>query len=174
MAGRSSILAWRTLPLPCAVAGTRKAVWAESWVPGCLCLSGITVLPCLLTRKPLYSFPRAAANSVTYHVDAVSYGSGYPVIQNSFTGSGSTCVQAGSPPGELVSFALQLLKLRSLVSEPPSSFKASTTWTEEPGGLQSMGPQRVKHDWVAFTSLIYPCRESQRIYSLVPRTKWIY
>ena len=24
-------------------------------------------------------------------------------------------------------------------------------WTEEPGGLQSMGLQRVKHDWVIFT-----------------------
>ena len=25
-------------------------------------------------------------------------------------------------------------------------------WTEEPGGLQSMGSQRVRHDWVTFTS----------------------
>ena len=24
-------------------------------------------------------------------------------------------------------------------------------WTEEPGGLQSMGSQRVRHDWVIFT-----------------------
>ena len=24
-------------------------------------------------------------------------------------------------------------------------------WTEEPGGLQSMGSQRVRHDWVTFT-----------------------
>ena len=24
-------------------------------------------------------------------------------------------------------------------------------WTEEPGGLQSMGLHRVRHDWVAFT-----------------------
>ena len=22
-------------------------------------------------------------------------------------------------------------------------------WTEDPGGLQSMGPQRVRHNWVA-------------------------
>ena len=22
------------------------------------------------------------------------------------------------------------------------------TWTEEPGGLESMGPQRVRHNWV--------------------------
>ena len=26
-------------------------------------------------------------------------------------------------------------------------------WTEEPGGLQSMGPQRVRHDWVTSLSL---------------------
>ena len=25
-------------------------------------------------------------------------------------------------------------------------------WTEEPGGLQSIGSQRVRHDWVTFTS----------------------
>ena len=25
------------------------------------------------------------------------------------------------------------------------------TWTEEPGGLQSMGSQRVGHNWVSFT-----------------------
>ena len=25
-------------------------------------------------------------------------------------------------------------------------------WTEEPGGLQSMGSQRVRHGWVTFTS----------------------
>ena len=31
-------------------------------------------------------------------------------------------------------------------------------WTEEPGGLQSMGSQRVGHDKVTFTSLhIYIC-----------------
>ena len=29
----------------------------------------------------------------------------------------------------------------------PSSILAwKTLWTEEPGGLQSMGPQRVRHD----------------------------
>ena len=28
-------------------------------------------------------------------------------------------------------------------------------WMEEPGGLQSMGSQRVRHDWVTSLSLIY-------------------
>ena len=28
-------------------------------------------------------------------------------------------------------------------------------WTEEPGGLQSMGSQRVKHDWVTITFFIF-------------------
>ena len=27
------------------------------------------------------------------------------------------------------------------------------TWTEEPGGLQSMGLQRVGHDWVTHTEI---------------------
>ena len=27
------------------------------------------------------------------------------------------------------------------------------SWTEEPGGLQSMGSQRVEHDWVTNTYL---------------------
>ena len=31
-------------------------------------------------------------------------------------------------------------------------------WTEQPGGLQSMGSQRVRHDWAANTStFIYMC-----------------
>ena len=33
-------------------------------------------------------------------------------------------------------------------------------WTEEPGRLQSMGSQRVRHDWVTFTSLHLPCSGS--------------
>ena len=28
-------------------------------------------------------------------------------------------------------------------------------WTEEPGGLYSMGSQRVRHDWVTFTFTLY-------------------
>ena len=28
------------------------------------------------------------------------------------------------------------------------------SWTEEPGGLQSMGPQRVGHDWVTNTYVL--------------------
>ena len=27
-------------------------------------------------------------------------------------------------------------------------------WTEEPGGLQSMGPQRVGHDWATNTPIL--------------------
>ena len=38
-------------------------------------------------------------------------------------------------------------------------------WTEEPGGLQSMGSQRVGHDWAAFT-LPYLCEQRWNIYFL--------
>ena len=30
-------------------------------------------------------------------------------------------------------------------------------WMEEPGGLQSMGPQRVGHDWATSLSLTFGC-----------------
>ena len=30
-------------------------------------------------------------------------------------------------------------------------------WTEEPGGLQSMGSQRVRHDWAAKYSMSCVC-----------------
>ena len=30
-----------------------------------------------------------------------------------------------------------------------------TPWTEEPGGLQSMGSQRVRHDWSDFVRMFY-------------------
>ena len=32
-----------------------------------------------------------------------------------------------------------------------SIFPRESPWTKEPGGLQSMGSQRVRHDWVTFT-----------------------
>ena len=35
---------------------------------------------------------------------------------------------------------------------PTSVFlPGESPWTEEPGGLQSMGSQRVRHDWVTYT-----------------------
>ena len=37
-------------------------------------------------------------------------------------------------------------------------------WTEEPGGLQSIGSQRVRHDWVTNTFTFFSCHESQRAY----------
>ena len=33
----------------------------------------------------------------------------------------------------------------------PFCLQSFSTWTEEPGGLEFMGSQRVRHDWVAFT-----------------------
>ena len=37
-------------------------------------------------------------------------------------------------------------------------------WTEEPGGLQSTGSQRVRHDWVTNTFTFFSFHESQRAY----------
>ena len=44
-------------------------------------------------------------------------------------------------------------------------------WTEEPGGLQSIGLQRVGHDWVTFTFhklLTVVCRSLQDLASAAP------
>ena len=38
-------------------------------------------------------------------------------------------------------------------------------WTEEPGGLQSMGSQRVGHDWTANTHNIIPLVEYSAMYN---------
>ena len=54
--------------------------------------------------------------------------------------------------------AVQETSVRSLGQEDPLEKEMAThssilaqkiPWTEEPGGLQSMGSQRVGHDWVA-------------------------
>ena len=36
--------------------------------------------------------------------------------------------------------------------QPTPEVSPGESWTEEPGGLQSMGPQRVKHDLVTDTT----------------------
>ena len=41
--------------------------------------------------------------------------------------------------------------LERRMATPSSILTWRITWTEEPGGLQSMGLQRVEHDWVTNT-----------------------
>ena len=53
---------------------------------------------------------------------------------------------------------MQLKTASLLKSEKAMALHSSTLawkipWTEEPGGLQSMGSQRVRHDWVTSLSL---------------------
>ena len=76
---------------------------------------------------------------------------------------------------------------RGLSMAPHSSTLAwQIPWTEEPGRLQSMGSQRVRHDWVTFLSLftcmhqrgkwqptpVFLPGESQGRGSLVGRRLW--
>ena len=58
--------------------------------------------------------------------------------------------------------AVQETWVRSLDKEDPVKKEMAThssvllwriLWTEEPGGLQSMGSQRVRHDWVTNTHI---------------------
>ena len=72
----------------------------------------------------------------------------------------------GFPGGSVIRnlHAMQETQVRSLGWEDPLAKGMAThtsildwriPWTEEPGGLQSMGSQKVRHDWVinTFTSL---------------------
>ena len=43
-------------------------------------------------------------------------------------------------------------------SDNPLQYSWRIPWTKEPGGLYSMGLQRVKHDWMTFTSLTHQCK----------------
>ena len=66
----------------------------------------------------------------------------------------------GFPDGSVVKnlpavLEMQEMQVRSLDWEDPlkekmathSSLSWKSPWTEEPGGLQSMGSQRLRHDW---------------------------
>ena len=68
--------------------------------------------------------------------------------------------------------AMQETQVQSLDQENPLEKEMAThssilawriPWTEEPGGLQSMGLQRVRHNWATFTSLyIYFIEDYQK------------
>ena len=73
--------------------------------------------------------------------------------------------------------AIQKTWVQSLGGENPLEKEMAThssilawriSWTEEPGGLQSMGSKRVGHDWATNThfNLIY---KLERIYSFIPQ-----
>ena len=69
------------------------------------------------------------------------------------------CVCRGFPVAQTVKNlpAMQEIRVQSLGLEDPLEKEMATyssilawwiLWTEEPGGLQSTGSQRVRHDWV--------------------------
>ena len=55
--------------------------------------------------------------------------------------------------------------LEKEMSTHSSTLAWKIPWAEEPGGLQSMGPQRVGHDWV--TSLLLFTFEKQEYWLLL-------
>ena len=98
-------------------------------------------------REPVKPFPSKGAIWVTVW--------GYPLHSKGFSSSSDgkeyTC-NAGDPS----------LRLQSLGQEDPLEKGTAThssilawriPWTEEPGGLQSMWPWRVRHDWVTVRGL---------------------
>ena len=79
--------------------------------------------------------------------------------------------------------AVQETRVQSLGWEDPlekataihSSILAwKISWTEEPGGLQSMGSQRVGHDWATNTNTSYYARQSKesRLNCTIRRRQW--
>ena len=44
-------------------------------------------------------------------------------------------------------------------------------WTEEPGGLQSVGPQRVGHDWATNTFTFWPQRTGSEVFGPIPQRR---
>ena len=54
------------------------------------------------------------------------------------------------------------------VATPSSMLAWRTPWTEEPGGLQSMGSQRVRHNWSdpAHTHSVANCRHTSGLQNL--------
>ena len=78
--------------------------------------------------------------------------------------------------------AVQESQVQSLGGEDPLE-KGMTThlsilawripWTEEPGGLQSMGSQRVGHNWVTNTFTLAPCQTHfQHLVLLIFPVSW--
>ena len=68
--------------------------------------------------------------------------------------------------------AMQETQVQSLGQEDPLEKEMAThssvlawriPWKEEPGGLQSLGSQRVRHDWVMSISLILIKKKTQQI-----------
>ena len=76
--------------------------------------------------------------------------------------------------------AVQETWVRSLGWEDPLEKEMEThssilawkiSWTEEPGGLQSMGPQRVRHNWATNTQ-VYPSPPKVSLCPSIILTSW--
>ena len=72
--------------------------------------------------------------------------------------------------------AMQKTQVQSLGWEDPLEKEMAThssilvwriQWTEEPGGLQSMGSQRVGHDWATTLRVNLKCSSQERIHNYV-------
>ena len=74
--------------------------------------------------------------------------------------------------------AMWKTQVQSLGKEDPLERRMAThssvlawiiPWTEEPGGLQSMGLDMVRHDWENELKIVYPKKLHQRKYSISTR-----
>ena len=72
----------------------------------------------------------------------------------------------GWPHGERIHLSMQETRVQSLHWEDPLEKEMAThssilawriPWTEQPGGLQSMGSQRVGHDYATEQACMHTC-----------------
>ena len=118
-----------------AISSSRGSSWYRYWIHVC-CIAR-WILHCWTTRE--------ASNALL---------SAFVLIQPSFLWASLVAQLVKNLP------AVQETQVRSLGWEDPLEKEMAThssilawkiSWTEKPGGLQSMGSQRVGHDWATNT-----------------------
>ena len=116
----------------------------------CFCVTLYTSSPCILTadwrnRQSAYSFPCCDEWRLRHCAEV---------------GEGARLNNYNSDPGPVTSsswstFSYNIYRchLEKAMAPHSSTLAWKIPWTEEPGGLQSMGSLRVRHDWATSLSL---------------------
>ena len=111
-------------------------------------------------RSCLHPFPSSFFFSY-YLINILLYQESTPTTENLFPPCGASLVAQtvkDLPESRRLGFDLWVGKIswRRAWQPTPLLLPGESPWTEEPGGLQSMGLQRVGHDWVTNTFTFPP------------------
>ena len=85
---------------------------------------------------------------------AISYSRGSSWLRNQTHISCVSCSDSLplTPPGKYIYVCME-----KAMAPHSSTLAWKIPWTEEPGRLQSMGSQRVRHDWATYFHFSHPC-----------------